>query len=359
MPRRDINERSFDEGTRTKLEVFQLYVREWLPVFLARETIIWPEVHLFDFFCGSGTDSKGASGSPLRVLEELQKQPKWLAREDVRVAVHFSDEKPGKIRALEAEIDKRGLRSLNIDCSITTGEFSETFAQAQPILSSKKTACLVFLDQYGIKDVSEAVFKSLVQCPHTDFLFFISSAIFGRLGDHPSIRKYLDLGKQDSYDAHRAVVNHFRQWVPKGADYYLAPFSIKKGANVYGLVFGSGHPLGMEKFLKVAWKIDPLIGEANFDIDREGLSARQPSLFNDRPTKITAFESDLRDRIISRVLQTEGDVYRFCISSGFTATHAEPVIKQLKREAVLDCAWNVPRLESIKSSRPMTLQRPP
>ena len=108
MPRRDINKKPFDEGTKTKLELFQLYVREWLPVFLAREKIFWPQVHLFDFFCGSGTDSEGTSGSPLRILEELENQPGWLARDDVEVTVHFSDEKEEKIQALETEIDKRG-----------------------------------------------------------------------------------------------------------------------------------------------------------------------------------------------------------------------------------------------------------
>ena len=195
-----------------------------------------------------------------------------------------------------------------------------------------------------------------MQCPHTDFLFFISSAIFGRLGDHPSIRKYLDLGKQDSYGAHRAVVNHFRQWVPSGVDYYLAPFSIKKGANVYGLVFGSGHLRGMEKFLRVAWKLDPLIGEANFDIDREGLSSQQLNLFNERPTKVTAFEADLRDGILSRALRTEGDVYRFCISNAFTPSHAEPVIKELKGQGILESDWNVPQFENLKTPRKMSLR---
>ena len=356
MPRKDINEKPFDEGTKTKLEVFQLYVREWLPVFLAREKIIWPEVHLFDFFCGSGSDSAGVPGSPLRIIEELERQPDWLARDDVKVTVHFSDEKLAKIQALRTAIDEQDSGALNYSRSITDGAFSETFAQAEPILRSRDTACLVFLDQDGIKDVSEAVFKTLVQCPHTDFLFFISSAIFGRLGDHPSIRKYLDLGKQDSYDAHRAVVNHFRQWIPKSHEYYLAPFSIKKGPNVYGLVFGSGHPLGMEKFLKVAWRLDPLIGEANFDIDREGLSKQQLSLFNERPTKVTAFEADLLDGITSRALTTEADVYRFCISNGFTPSHAEPVVKDLKREALLEADWKVPRIESLKNSRPMVLR---
>ena len=357
MPRKDINEKPFDEGTKTKLEVFQLYVREWLPVFLAREKIIWSAVHLFDFFCGSGTDSEGTAGSPLRILDELVKQPGWLARRDVTTTVHFSDEKQKKIETLEAEIDRRNLRVLNIVYSITAGEFSETFAKAKPLLSSPNTACLVFLDQYGIKDVSEEIFRFLVSCPCTDFLFFISSAIFSRLGDHPSIRKYHDLGKpEDSYDAHRAVVDHFRRWIPPNSDYYLAPFSIKKGANVYGLVFGSGHSLGMEKFLRVAWKKDQLNGEANFDINREGLSVQQPTLFNERPTKVTAFEADLRDGLLAKRLCTEADIYRFCISSGVTPSHAEPVIKELRHEGLLDCGWHVPRIESLKAPRPISLR---
>ncbi len=356
MPRQDINEKPFDEGTLTKLEIFQLYVREWLPVFLAREKIVWPQVHLFDFFCGSGTDSKGIAGSPLRILEELAKQPAWLARRDVSTTVHFFDEKSEKIDDLKAGIEQRGFNVLGANFTIEAGEFSKTFEKAKSLLCSGSTACLVFLDQYGIKDVSEDVFKFLVGCPCTDFLFFISSAIFSRLGDQPCIRKYLDLGKpEDSYEAHRAVADHFRRWIPAGTDYYLAPFSIKKGANVYGLVFGSGHPLGMEKFLRVAWKKDQLNGEANFDINREGLSAQQPSLFNERPTKVTAFEADLRNGIIARRLCTEADIYRFCISGGMTPSHAEPVIMAMKREGLVECTWSVPQIKSLKDSRPFSV----
>jgi three-Cys-motif partner protein len=356
MPRPDINAKPFDEGTLTKLEVFQLYVREWLPVFLAREKIVWSQVHLFDFFCGSGTDSKGISGSPLRILEELQKQPAWLARRDVSTTVHFFDDKPEKIQELDAQIVQRGLRALNVGFDIGAGEFSKTFANSKTLLRSNDTACLVFLDQYGIKDVTEDVFKFLVGCPCTDTLFFISSAIFSRLGDQPCIRKYLDLGKpEDSHEAHRAVVEHFRRWIPKDADYYLTPFSIKKGSNVYGLVFGSGHPLGMEKFLRVAWKKDQLNGEANFDINREGLSAQQTDMF-ERPTKVTAFEADLRDGVIGQRLRTEADIYRFCISCGMTPSHAEPVIKALKKERLIECAWTVPQIKSLKDPRPFSLQ---
>ena len=66
------HDEAFDEGTLTKLEIFQLYTREWLPVFLSREVDYVREVHLFDFFAGPGTDGVGVPGSPLRTLTVLR-----------------------------------------------------------------------------------------------------------------------------------------------------------------------------------------------------------------------------------------------------------------------------------------------
>jgi hypothetical protein len=44
---------------------------------------------------------------------------------------------------------------------------------------------------------------------------------------------------------------------------------------VNGLIFGSSHPLGMDKFLQVAWNKDVINGEADFDINRDNVA---PSL---------------------------------------------------------------------------------
>jgi len=85
----DFHEKPFDEGTETKLQIFELYAREWLPVFLARTAPLKREIHIFDFFAGPGADSVGNLGSPLRLLRQLasaQRQPGWPA---VRVVAHF------------------------------------------------------------------------------------------------------------------------------------------------------------------------------------------------------------------------------------------------------------------------------
>jgi hypothetical protein len=38
---------------------------------------------------------------------------------------------------------------------------------------------------------------------------------------------------------HRLICNHFRDEINSRDDFFLAPFSLKKGANIYGIIFGS------------------------------------------------------------------------------------------------------------------------
>jgi hypothetical protein len=60
-------------------------------------------------------------------------------------------------------------------------------------------------------------------------------------------------------------------------------------------------------------------GEANFDINREDFSSDQMvfSLDAFRPTKVTAFESELERRLRSGQLRNEEGLLRFCLWSGF------------------------------------------
>src|SRR2546427_13075430 len=80
MPSSKFHHKPFDEGTLTKLNLFELYTREWLPVFQASPTPQRTVIHLFDFFAGPGTDSKGTPDSPIRLLKQVAQyrgQPGW------------------------------------------------------------------------------------------------------------------------------------------------------------------------------------------------------------------------------------------------------------------------------------------
>src|SRR4051812_14809313 len=57
--------------------------------------------------------------------------------------------------------------------------------------SMNKTANFLFLDQNGIKQITEDVFSRLISLKQTDFLFFISSSYIKRFSEVDEFRKYL------------------------------------------------------------------------------------------------------------------------------------------------------------------------
>jgi three-Cys-motif partner protein len=109
------HDRPFDEGTLTKLRVFELYAGEWLPVFFASDRPIWTRVHLVDFFAGPGMDADGTLGSPLRLLRQLAAMRDLPGWPKVRVNAHFYDADASKVQsyaatkltAFEDDLDKQ------------------------------------------------------------------------------------------------------------------------------------------------------------------------------------------------------------------------------------------------------------
>lgn len=139
----------------------------------------------------------------------------------------------------------------------------------------------------------------------------------------------------------------------------LAPFSFRKGPNVYGIISGSGHPRGLEKFLSVAWQKDQLNGEADYDIEREDFREAEPFLNFDlftRPKKTAVFESDLEKAICDRRVISKQDLYLFCLENGMLPKHAGPVLRKLKQLGVIECNFTSPRAESLRNPRPFHLR---
>ena len=64
----DLHRHPFDEGTITKLEIFEAYTKEWLPVFVMSP---YQHICIFDLFAGTGRDQKGVAGSPIRILQQI------------------------------------------------------------------------------------------------------------------------------------------------------------------------------------------------------------------------------------------------------------------------------------------------
>jgi len=358
MAKGDFHDAPYDEGTLTKLELFQLYARAWYPVFLSSKEAYWPEVHVFDYFAGPGVDQNGTPGSPVRIVQEALNCLHKLQDGTRSLHFHFFDKSQDKVGQLKYLLDPMVARLPNTTCEVLPFEFETAFKNSIPILNSPKTANLVLLDPCGVNFVDEDIFRQVSAAPTTDFLLFVASNFLHRFAKHPSIKLKINR-PDDFYHCHKAVVELYRQWTPENRRYYLHPFSIlkPKSNNIYGVIFGTSHPLAMDKFLTLGWDKDKLNGEGNFDIHREDFQEDAPFLAGldmFQPTKLSAFERALEVSILDGKCTDEWQVVQLCFQHGVKRQHAKAILQKLQTAGAIEANFFVPDLRE-KSPRVIKL----
>lgn len=347
---KDLHKTPFDEGTKAKLSIFQDYLKEWLPVFLAAKKIYWNTINIFDFFAGPGADLEDNKGTPLIIVDELLPYSNDIIKKKLNVNLYFNEYNNAKYEELKSKLPIEDKNSKPYSIDIENLDFKDSFETQFSKMEKKNCANLLFLDQNGIKHISEDVFNKIINLKQTDFLFFISSSTIKRFSEHPNITQYIKLSPEEVektpyHKIHRLILDYYRSLIPKDKEYYLASFSLRKNTNVYGLIFGSGHVLGIEKFLKTCWKMDPDRGEANFDIDDDKIMPGQMDLFTgevDKPKKVDIFETELKTKIMNQELKNDKEIYLFTLRNGFTPSRAREVINKLiNTKKIVKCNLNL------------------
>ncbi|MDF2550906.1 MAG: hypothetical protein K0R77_181 [Chryseobacterium sp.] len=341
---RDIHKKPFDEGTKAKLAIFKDYLVEWLPVFLAKKEIYYPTINIYDFFSGPGSDGYDSLGTPLIILKELEEYISNITTKKLQVNLYFNEFDKSKYEILKNTIKDSKYQNLPICIEVDSLDFKVAFDKKYPEMGKKGNANLLFLDQNGIKHITEEVFSKIVNLKQTDFLFFISSSTIKRFTDHPNISQHIKLDekqveKTPYHKIHRLVLEYYKSLIPEKKEYYLAQFSLKKNAGLYGLIFGSGHVLGIEKFLISCWNLDKERGEANFDIDEDNIIPGQLDLWSGevrKPQKVELFETELKKNILNKTLQTDRDLYLFTITNGFRIMQTKQVLRTLIKDNKLE-----------------------
>ena len=341
MSNSDFFDLPFDEETLTKLNLYEEYLRKWIPVFLATDRPFVNTVNIFDFFSGVGKDINGVFGSPLIALSVLMEYKGYVKRKDITVNLYLNDYDADYYDRLVKNVEDFNYDKININVIINNLDFKVAYENLKK--NFVKSANLIFLDQFGVKYVDRELFQELITFKTTDIIFFVSSSTFKRFSRDENINTIIGLTNDKVQnlkpsEIHRTIKNQYESFIPEGKQYWLAPFSIKKGTNIYGLIFGSGHPLGIEKFLEVCWNKDTLTGEANFDIEGSSIDPGAPSLFAHMnvPTKIQDFENELEKAIFARALKSDREIYSFMLRNGFLGLHVKPVIQKLKTKKMIE-----------------------
>lgn len=316
---KNINNEPFSEETQLKLDIFRNCFREWLPVFIHQS--FWNRLYVYDFFAGSGYDLDGNSGSPIILLEEAKgknrKNCNSLKDKSKEIVFLFNEHEPtikqDKFELLKNNTNEHVTKCINENnckkCIFNVYHSNFDFAKEfksneniKKILENNNYAKFIILDQYGFTQVDAEIFITLVNSPHTDFVFFISSSYLSRFREHQVTKKFLGetnlkFNENEPKECHQVIVSYFESLIPKDKEYYLNHFTIKKGTNYYGLIFGTAHTLGMEKFQKVCWQEDSKAGESNCNIQND---FGNDTLFgNLEPNKIQRVKDALKDDILS------------------------------------------------------------
>lgn len=345
MGYKDLHEEPFDESTIAKLEIFEDYAQAWIPTFVMQGI---PTINIFDFFAGTGYDKSGVAGSPIRILEKIKEQIDNIIQKKVKINVYLNEFEPTKKKQEKFELLQKACTEFlkanqDVKGAIEIKYFNEDFETLFPKLISEINhfPCLVYLDQNGIKFLSDKYLLELEKARQTDFLYFVSSSYFKRLGHTEEFKKHIELDieelKNNPYKfIHRNVIEQLRKRLPRNSKLKLYPFSLKKGANIFGIIFGAKHPLAVDKFLNIAWGRNPINGDANFDID-DDTAKPQLDLFTDRKkTKIEKFKENLQAKILAKEIKNNFEALEFVHDEGHIGKHAADCLREMKKKEKID-----------------------
>lgn len=351
MAKNDINKTEFSEETKLKLSLFRECFREWFPVFVHNPFIT--HIYVYDMFAGSGKDAANNPGSPLILLQESRGDNKQHCKSLLKTNA------PGVVFAFnELDSDKRAELEKNVFeeysackqlCKEKKCPFTNSFHYADvdfstlikndrltTILSSNKYAKFILLDQYGFKQINDDVFLKLVNSPNTDFIFFIASSFVKRFKDLPAVTTYFDINKirydeTQPKECHKAITDYFRNIIPSGKKYFLHSFTIQKGSNYYGLIFGSNHSLGMEKFVKVCWRHDKQAGESNCNLYND---YEEGTLFYNtvNTNKKDLIRQKIQEKILNSQINDNISGLEYALQNGCEPKLFVEVIKQLQSQ---------------------------
>ncbi len=210
MPIKNLHDEPFDESTIAKLEIFEDYAQAWIPTFVMQGV---STICIFDFFAGTGYDINGVAGSPIRILQKVKEQVIPIFQRKVKVRVYLNEFDSNKFELLKKACADYLKENDHVGRAVEIKYYNENFEDLFPKLLAEinKFPSLVYLDQNGIKFLSEKYFLELEKTKQTDFLYFVSTSYIWRFGNKKEFKIHLEIdmseAKKNPYKfIHRSII---------------------------------------------------------------------------------------------------------------------------------------------------------
>jgi len=278
-----------DEHTGAKHDIYRRYLERWFPILLNRRSKPWPSVTYAEGFSGPGIYSGGEFGSPIVAIKALTSQVP--ADKGVARIIFVDDDKRCTDLLNETLIKAFPKRPRSEDAmpvKVVTGTCKDHLEAALDGMHAWGKPIFANLDSWGNAPIPYRLLKRLATNVSSEvivtffpqhFVRFVSD--MGEAGDElfggdPTWRTVTDLAPAAKS---RHILTCYRQALKNAGFKYLLDFELvpRHGQPLY-LVFGTGHPLGVQKMKDSLWEVDPVQGvgfrdprdeqaETLFDID--------------------------------------------------------------------------------------------
>lgn len=257
---------SFETHTKLKLEIYNEYLRRYLPILLHAKNVY--SIHIYDMFCGRGYTSDGQKGSAVLGIDEVLCSVSQIGT-GKQVHLHLSDCDEDNCLVLGNIVSTLKLPS-NIIVDVSCKEFHHAVNESNMRHKDKGVnqheKILFFIDPYGYKDADPHTILDIKKNENAEVILFVPVRHMFRFYNSTQPNKSLDnwrdfLGNPEGIpnisEFTSAISTRFSQ-ENINASYFM--LTNQKSGNEYALFFLSSNLLGLEKFNEVKWNFDRVQG---------------------------------------------------------------------------------------------------
>ncbi len=287
-----------EPATEAKHRLYRSYLDAWWAKMLqpaAKSGYRHPRVTYVDAFAGPGRYTGGEEGSPVFVLDRLLKhesRDRMDLRQD-RVRLVFIERDRDRYEYLREELHRcfGDLEQLRVRVEIRHGDAGDETQQALTDLGGWGHPVLAIFDSWGNVNVPFPLMRRLAGNKSSEVITTFGPNWFNRReGQDPEALDAVFGGRQHWERAHRETSSEerWRAWLETYRDAlrragfgHRLQFQVKphSGQPLY-LVYGTGHPAGVEAMKEAMWNVDADDGMRFIDPrSRGGIALGQESLF--------------------------------------------------------------------------------
>ena len=321
--------------SEVKVDLLRKYLEMYLHVL--SNTHHERTIYLFDLFCGPGIHDNNGIGSPLVMLNEINKV--YNPNNKISYKCLFNDKASDKIDKLKTNISHSNIYSQTININYSCSDYriliSDVISKLQTFSNSEKA--FIFIDPYEYKDIRISDIELLLNNRRTEVLLFLPTQFMFRFESNGTPESLKCLIKElvpieewpkssTGIEFIESLKNHFKIYL--GDHYYVDTFIIKRDAGQYFcLFFFTSNIYGFEKMLEAKWKIDK-------DEGRGWSYERSYNLFAGEKFPVTLkFEAELKEYLLKQ--RTNKEVYEFTLHQGHLPLHANDILRHFQTTGLL------------------------